>query len=256
MPLPVSLRSTPARTPRQRGRGGVITFVSLALAVVLAGCSQDDPARSGSDATPTKGASGGDANAGLKNGTALKAALMTAKDLPARYKVDPAVVRDSAEAFNPAAKVVAPTRASCKELQTNLWIQAAGVDSASFAQTGFTDGVGSEIDAEIESYRAADSQKVMKNLRKLFSVCSTFKLAVEGAGRATINVVTKPGPKVGDESIRAVVTSPVWQGGTTLIAVRSGKEIVSVLSSSAKNNGGPAAAKQARLMVGRLSGGA
>jgi hypothetical protein len=179
--------------------------------------------------------------------------LITEKDLPPRYKINPDVTRDSAEVFGPPVAPVEPTRASCKELATNLWIQGAGIESASFAQTGFGDDIGSEIDAELESYRGDDAKKVMANARTLFTLCAKFKMQVKGAGRATIKVVSKPGPKIGDESVRAILTSPVWEGGSTLLAVRVGTEVVSILSSSARSNGGPAAAKQARLMVSRLT---
>jgi hypothetical protein len=233
----------------------VIAAAGLSLVVLLAGCSADGSSASG-DPTgfrdSTVPVSESDPNAGLKSGSELSEALLTDSDLPDRYKANTNLQRDSAETFSPPAAVIAPTAASCKELESNLWIEAAGSDSATFAQTGFTDSYGSEVDAEIESYRGGDARTVMINLRKLFKICSTFKTTVEGAGRATVKVTTKAGPNVGDSSIRATVTSPVWEGGTTLIAVRVGSEVVSVLSSSAKNNGGATATKMAKLMVARL----
>jgi len=250
-----SARLTVSRLPRRRGQQGVIIAASLVMVLLLAGCSSDDPSiPSGAPGVhdSTVPVSESDPNAGLKSGAELKGALLTGKDLPGRYKATSNLQRDSAETYGPPAKTIPPTRASCKELESNLWIEAAGSDSATFAQTGFTDSYGSEVDAEIESYRGTDARTVMTNLRKLFKICSSFKTTVEGAGVATVKVTTKAGPKVGDGSISAVVTSPVWEGGTTLIAVRVGSEVVSVLSSSAKNNGGATATKMAKVMVARL----
>ncbi|HST82066.1 MAG TPA: hypothetical protein VLL08_10070 [Kineosporiaceae bacterium] len=233
----------------------MIAAAGLAVVVLVTGCSADGTPAAGSATglrDTTVPVSESDPNAGLKSGTELRRALLTDKDLPARYKATTNLQRDSAETFSPPTKVIAPTAASCKELESNLWIEAAGSDSAAFAQTGFTDSYGSEVDAEIESYRGSDARAVMTNLAKLFKICSTFKTTVEGAGRATVKVTVKAGPNVGDSSIGATVTSPVWEGGTTLIAVRVGSEVVSVLSASAKNNGGATATKMAKLMVARL----
>jgi len=241
---------------------GIITVASLTLAGALAGCSSDDtpppgPTAStgaedtaGEDNTSTASA---DPNAGLKNGTQLKAALLTKKDLPAGFKVSKDLVRDSADTFGPKSKAVKPSKAACKQLDTNVWIGGSGIGSVAFAQTGYTNSSGLEIDAEIDSYRGTDADKVMANLEKLFTVCSSYKTTTPGVGKSTVKVAQKAGPKAGDNSVKAVLTSPVWQDGSTLVAIQVGKSIVSVLYSSSKAAGSAKAAKLAETMAKRLT---
>ena len=227
------------------------------MAVALAGCSSDGTptpsGSSGSAAGASTEAASADPNAGLKTGTELKASLLTKKDLPAGFKVSADLTRDSADGFGPKAKYVTPSKAACKHLDTNVWVNGAGIDSASFAQTGFTNSYGLEIDAEIDAYRGTDSTKVMTNLRKLFSVCASYKTTTPGAGKSTVKVTRKAGPKAGDASLQAVLTSPVWQDGSTLIAVQVGKSVVTVLYSSSKASAGKNAAKYVETMVKRLT---
>jgi len=235
----------------------MITAVSLALAVALTGCSSgSDAAPSGPDTgtesngvTPEKF----DPNAGLKNGSELKAALITKKDVPAGFKVQPDLTRDSAEGFGPTGRSVSPTKASCKHLNTNVWINGAGIDSAAFAQTSFKSSDGLEIDAEIDTYRETDAAKVMDNLDKLFKVCASYKTTTPGAGKSTVKVSHKAGPKAGDASTKALLTSPVWQDGSTLIAVQVDTSVITVLYSSTKAAATKNAAKYAETMAERLT---
>jgi hypothetical protein len=231
---------------------GAYTAAGLALAIVLTGCSKDDPI-AGKPGAGTNNVSDKDPNKDLKEGGDLQAALVTKKDVPAGFKIDPNVTRDSADTFAEPEKAKAPVKKSCADLGSNIWISGSGVVAGSFAQIGFTDPYSNEIDAMIESYRGEEATKVMANMRKLFGLCSTYKTKVEGVGKLKVKVVTKNGPKVGDESIRGVMTSSAWEGGITLIAVRSGNEIVSVLSSATKNDGGQQGAKLTRLMINRLT---
>lgn len=235
----------------------MITAVTVALAVALTGCS------SGSDAAPSGPDTGTqtdapspekfDPNAGLKNGSELKTALITKKDIPAGFKVQPDLTRDSAEGFGPKGSNATPTKASCKHLNTNVWINGAGIDSAAFAQTSFKDSYGLEIDAEIDAYRGTDATKVMDNLDKLFKVCASYKTITPGAGKSTVKVTRKAGPKAGDASTKAVLTSPVWQDGSTLIAVQVDKSVITVLYSSTKAAAAKNAAKYAETMAKRLA---
>jgi hypothetical protein len=228
----------------------------IALALVLAGCSSGSstgsasaPSSAGKSDTKTDK----DPNAGVKNGTKLKAALLTAKDVPSGFKVDKGFVRDTADVFGPDAKVVPPAKSACKQLDTNVWVSGAGYGSASFAQTSYKSSFGGEIDAEIDGFRGTDSASVMDNLRKLYKLCPSFKITVPGVGKATMKLTSKAGPKVGDESIAATLTSETLKGGTTLAAIRVGTSVVSVLYSSPNKDQGAKALKLAETMAGRLS---
>ena len=234
---------------------------AVAVTALLTGCSSASQsgqtgsttrpsptaATASSPATPTSA----DPNAGMKNGTQLKPFLPSTKDLPAGFKVSPDAVRDSADVFGPPSTATTPMSSACKNLDTNAWIAGAGIGEASFAQTGFTDSYGDEIDAEIDSFRDTDAQKVMTNLRKLFAACSKYKTTTSGTP-TTVKVVAKAGPRVGEDSVRAVLTSPVWTGGTTLVAVRVGNAVVSIVYSSSKSDLGAKAADLAATIAQRL----
>jgi hypothetical protein len=102
--------------------------------------------------------------------------------------------------------------------------------------------------------RGTTAETVMANLKKLFKVCSSYKITVPGAPKGTVNLVAKAGTKVGDESVKAVLTSKVYQGGTTLVAIRVGKSVVSVLYSSSSSDLGAKGQKLAETMAKRLAG--
>ena len=247
----------PQLRSRARARRSIEVALSVAAAAsLLAGCTTSSTSSSttakSTGATGTTAAAPADPNAGLKNGTQLKAALMTKKDLPAGFKISPDAVRDTANVFGPKSAPVKQTKADCTKLDTNAWVQGSGIGSASFAQTSFNDGFGDEADAEIDGFRGTDASTVMTNLRSLIKLCATYKTTTPGVGKTTVKVVTKAGPKVGDDSIRAVMTSKAWQGGTTLTAVKSGKSVITVLYSSSKSDLGAKAVTLAETMTKRL----
>jgi uncharacterized protein YceK len=247
----------PAAVPtHSRFRMSTLLVSLVTLAAVLTGCSSTSssgsaPSSSGAGQAGTKTDS--DPNAGVKNGTTLKAALLTAKDVPSGFKVDKDFVRDTADVYGPKAKIVAPSKAACKQLDTNVWVGGSGVGSASFAQTSYKSSFGGELDAEIDGFRGTDSSTVMTNLHKLLKLCPSFKITVPGVGKATMKLSTKAGSKVGDESIKAVLTSATLKGGTTLVAIRVGTSVVSVLYSSPGKDQGAKALKLAETMAERLA---
>jgi hypothetical protein len=260
-PILSPARPIACRIPRTRRTVSAALAAGLALAVLLAGCTSDGPAITAGN-KPTNGTAQtpgtaevveSDPDAGLKKGSQLKAALPTAKDAPAGFKVERDMLRDSVDGFAEAVPAAPLKRSSCKELDTSLWTSGSGIESASFAQTSFTDRQSNQIYAMIESYRGNDAETAMTNLRKLFRLCARYRTTLDGVGRVTVKLVIKAGPKVGDGSIRAVQTSPELAGGVTLIATRSGNEIVSVLVSAIKNDGGVQGAKLTRLMIRRLT---
>jgi hypothetical protein len=240
---------------RSRTRTTFVGLIAVAVMFALAGCISTSSATTGSAATASAGTTTvSDPNAGLKNGTQLKPALLTTKDVGSGFTVNKDLVRDSGDVFGPKTKTVSPTKAACKDVETNVWIDGAGIGSASFAQTGFKDSYGSEIDAEIDGFRGTSAEAVMANLKKLFTVCSSYKITVPGVPKGTVHLVAKPGSKVGDESVRAVLTSKVYEGGTTLVAIRVGKTVVSVLYSSSSSDLGAKGQKLAETMAKRLAG--
>ncbi len=229
---------------------------TVAVATALAGCSS---ASTGAGATAkaraTSAGSAGspspaDPDAGLKKGTALKGLLPTGNDVPAGFTLNADNVRDTGDVFDPPSTASKPLPASCPDLEVNAWISVTGIGSASFAQTGFRASDG-EIDAEIDTFRGSDPALVMARLRQVFAACRTYQTKVSGS-TAPVTVAVKPGPTGGDESIRAVLTSPAWDGGQTLVAIRVGNAIVSVLYSSARADLGARASSIAATVATRL----
>lgn len=91
---------------------------------------------------------------------------------------------------------------------------------------------------------------IMAGYRKLFAACHSF--AYTDSGRhAKVPVVIKPGPKVGDETIRAVLTSPSFEGGDTIVIVRVGQFVMIVDSTTSKDLGS-GAVKVATAMARKL----
>lgn len=140
--LAPSNRSRPGTPERFRLRNRtteVAVAAFLGLVLLLTGCSpsssdQPDPSSPGGAGAVTE-KEPPDPNAGLKNGTQLKKALLTKADLPAGYKVAKDYVRDSAEVWGDKSKPTTPTKADCKHIDTNVWVNGAGIGSAAFAQT-------------------------------------------------------------------------------------------------------------------------
>ena len=228
---------------------------AVGIATLLAGCDSGTPATppqasSASSASSASGSTVADPNAGLKSGTQLKTVLVGLKALPAHFKVSSAGVRDTADVFGPPTNPSPVSHPNCTQLDGNRWVTVAG-QAPAFALTDFVDSFGNEVLPEVDSYRGTDAKAVLTAYRKLFAACKKYKTKASGP-LATVSVVIKPGPKVGDESFRAVATSPTYSGGTTYVAVRVGTSVVTVIYSSTSKDLGAKASSLAASMARRL----
>jgi hypothetical protein len=61
------------------------------------------------------------------------------------------------------------------------------------------------------------------------------------------------GPTVGDESLSFRLSSPKWLGGTTLVAVRVGSAVITVLYSADSGTGATQAGFLATKLAGKVS---
>ncbi|MET8538374.1 hypothetical protein ABZV67_43480 [Streptomyces sp. NPDC005065] len=61
-------------------------------------------------------------------------------------------------------------------------------------------------------------------------------------------------PGVGDAAYTITLTDSAWENSTTLIAVRSGTNVVSVMSTDGHDNGAATAKKLAAQLVNSLKG--
>lgn len=170
--------------------------------------------------------SAGGPNAGLLNGTRLKALLLPVGELPKGYKADPHATRDSGTAFGPAAsKAPLDLAGACPKLEASAWIQTAGIEGAAFAQGDFANASQEEFNQEADSFRGNDAQTVMLRLGQVLKHCAHFTDKSNGTS-AAVTIKTTTVPKVGDQTLKAVLSAPEWEGGTTLVASRVGNVVI------------------------------
>ncbi|MEU4848062.1 hypothetical protein [Streptomyces gilvosporeus] len=208
-------------------RASVAVAAAAVLPFALAACSPGDAGKKSTAASaPSARPAAGAPNAGLLNGTRLKALLLPAAVLPKGYHVDPHTSRTTGTAFQPPASSKAVDLAgACPKLEASAWVETSGVPSASFAQTDFMNASQEEFNEEIDSYRGSDAQTVMTRLDKVLTHCAHFKDTSNGT-TAAVTIKTTEVPKVGDQTLKAVLSAPEWEGGTTLVATRVGKTVI------------------------------
>jgi len=126
------------------------------------------------------------------------------------------------------------------------------VSPVSFAANGYRNVYSDEIDQMIAVYaETVVGQAIMTNLGKLFGLCSSFTSTSSGQ-KMRMRLMRSAGPALGDASIKGVMTSSVWQGGETLVAVRVGNAVVAVDYSSSGSDKGARAVTLAAELVARL----
>ncbi|BDM69237.1 hypothetical protein HEK616_27240 [Streptomyces nigrescens] len=199
------------------------------LPLALAACSSggsDHPSSGASAGHKGSSNAAGGPNAGLLNGTRLKALLLPVGALPKGYKADPQATRDSGTAFAPASsKAPLNLAGACPKLEASAWIQTAGLESAAFAQGDFANASQEEFNQEVDSFRGKDAQTVMLRLGQVLQHCAHFTDKSNGT-TAAVTIRTTTVPKMGDQTLKAVLTAPEWEGGTTLVASRVGNTVI------------------------------
>ncbi|MFF4954887.1 hypothetical protein [Streptomyces chattanoogensis] len=223
-------------------RRALVTVATTAvLPFALTACSSGDAGGkstggSASSASPKAGAPKAD----LLNGTRLKSLLLPVGALPKGYHGDPKATRDTGKALQAPSKSAALDLAgACPKLEASAWIETSGVPNASFAQADFVNASQEEFNEEIDSFRGSDAQEVMKRLEKVLTHCASFKDASNGT-TASVTVKTTKVSKVGDETLKAVLSAPEWEGGTTLVATRVGNVVITTFYSVQSSDMGAA----------------
>ncbi|MEU3458707.1 hypothetical protein ABZ721_01965 [Streptomyces sp. NPDC006733] len=227
-------------TPRTPAALRAATLLLLPLA--LAACSSGTGSTAGtrpsasattpsSAATPqTAAASPAAAKARLLTGDKLRAVLLRVDVLPKGYRADAAATRDSGPDLAPPVKDGAP--GACGALEQTGWIRIAGIESASFAQGDFVNARQEEFNQGVDTFRGSGAQLVMTRIEQAFKRCAHFTDSGSGAP-VPVKVrssVTK-GSDGGAATIKAVLTSDQWEGGTTLIATRVGNSVITTFYS-------------------------
>ncbi|AJT61915.3 hypothetical protein [Streptomyces chattanoogensis] len=205
-------------------RRALVTVTTTAvLPFALTACSSGD---AGGKSAPSASPKAGAPKADLLNGTRLKSLLLPVGVLPKGYHADPQATRDTGKALQaPASSKALDLAGACPKLEASAWIETSGVPSASFAQADFVNASQEEFNEEVDSYRGTDAQTVMKRLEKVLTHCASFKDTSNGT-TASVKVKTTTVPKVGDQTLKAVLSAPEWEGGTTLVATRVGNVVI------------------------------
>lgn len=205
---------------------------ALVVPLLLAGCSSTSTstARSSSTAATSAAPSPSDPYAGLLTGAKLKPLLVT--DMPPGFTLDSTGSRDSGTFFQLPSTPSGAATPDCTKLDGTAWVELAGQGAVSFAQNDYLDSAKNEIAQEIDVYQGTIAQTVMTRLQQVFAACATYKTNEQGT-TATVHIVTSAAPDLGPDAIKAVVTSPSWQGDTTMVAARAGNAVVTAFYSSA-----------------------
>jgi len=233
---------------RHPSRAVKALLAAAALPLALAACSSGT---AGHSASPAKTKATKDPNAGLMTGTQLKKALAPASFFASGFAVDPSGARDSGATFAAPASTPVP-KPDCSKLDGTSWISVTGVSGVSFAQNDYLNKSTSEdIAQEIDAYRGTTAASVMKDLEKTAAACATFS---DSQTHSTVKTAGASTPGLGDAAYTITLTDSAWENGTTLIAVRSGTDVVSVMSTDGHDNGAATAKKLAAQLVNSLKG--
>lgn len=227
----------------------VMLIAAAALPLALSACSPDSSSDSGTAAS-AKPAKAKDPNAGLLTGTQLKKALAPTSAFPSGLTLEADGSADSGAKFLPpsARKTAKP---DCARLETTAWIQVTGYKGGvSFAQNDYANSDKTEeVAQEIDAFQGTTAQDVMKDVRSVAAECATF---TDTDAHAKVKVTGRSTAGLGDEAYTVTLTSGSWQNGQTLIAARSGKSVVTVLSTAGTDNGAASAKKVTTTILSAL----
>jgi hypothetical protein len=199
--------------------------VAAVLPLALAGCSSlsSSAASAASSANPA---------AGLLTGSQLKTALVTA-GIPSGYAANSSATLDSGSDYqSPSASATASPK--CANLEATSWVNLAGYASASFAQSDYVNnGSSEEFAQEVDAYEGGTAQTVMANLAKMAATCPSF---TDSGTSSTVKVAVATGTTLGDGTVTITLTDSSWSSSETLVAVRVGQNVISVLNSATGNS--------------------
>jgi hypothetical protein len=226
--------------------------MAAALPLLAAACSSAAPAAgtpaSGSSAPAAASSAPANPDAGLLTGTQLKSALQPAATFPDGFTLDPGGSVDTGGTFEQASPSTGVT--ACTRLDGTDWVDLAGPGSASFAENDYMDRATTEQFAqEVDAYPGTGAQAVMAGLRKVAVRCPTFP---DSQTSSTVTVKLVPGPKLGDDAVTFILSSPRWAGDIALEAIRVGTSVVTVLHSAASGTGVVMATELAGAITGQV----
>jgi hypothetical protein len=208
--------------------------LAAALISLIAGCSAANPPTPVASALATK------TSVTVLSGAQLDGVLLPAKSMPKGYKAGPATRNTASQLPSDTAQPL-PASQVCRAFTQSSFIRAAGISTGDWAERDFISADQSqEVFEEIDIFTGNDAQKAMSTLWQEFGKCSSFSYQSNGT-TASSTMTRSRIPREGDDAIKAVIVSPDFEGGQTLVAVRMGSEIITTLdSASDKDLGSPA----------------
>ncbi|MER5944834.1 hypothetical protein ABT127_02085 [Streptomyces sp. NPDC001904] len=248
------------RSISRMSRAAVLLGAAAVLPLALTACSSDDSADgAGTTATSStaktaktaKTSKTANPDAGPATGARLKKALAPASFFGAGYTLDKSAARDTGTTYQePSSDPAAVAKPDCAKLGGTSWIAITGDEGVSFAQNDYVNADSTaDIAQEIDEFRGTTGTAVMTRLVKAVAACDTYR---DKDTRSDVHVSGTAVAGLGDDAYRITLTDMAWDNGTTLIAVRTGTSVVTVMSTDGHDNGAATAGKLAKRVTGSL----
>lgn len=225
--------------------------LTAAVTALAAGCT---PVSSSSSASsqPSAPAATHSASPSALSGPQLAGILLPASSMPSGFQLDPSATRDTGSQLPSDTAAPLPASQVCQSFAQTSYIRAAGIRTGDFAQSDYvTADQSQEIALEIDVFTGTDAQQAMTTLWQEFGRCSSFSYQSNGT-TVSSSLTRSRLPGEGDDAIKAVIVSPAFQGGETIVAVRIGAQIITTLDSSSGQNLGSPAVGYAEQIAQRL----
>jgi len=238
--------SSPAASSSFPLRPGLaVALTSLLAGCLLAGCSAAGPSAATASlpsATPT---------ATPLSGPQLTRILLPAGSMPKGYKVGSATRNTGSQLPSDTAQPM-PASQVCPAFTQTSFIRAAGISTGDWAEGDYiSPDQSQEVFEEIDVFTGADAQKAMAKLWQELGKCSSFSYASNGT-TASSKLTRSRVPGEGSDAIKAVIVSPVFEGGETLVAIRMGSQVITTLDSATSQDLGSPAVGYAERIAQRL----
>ena len=215
----------------------VLLGLAAALTFLIAGCST---ASTSSVTASPPSARATTSSATALSGPQLARILLPASSMPKGYKTGSAA-RDTGSQLPSDTAQPMPASQVCQAFTQSSYIRVVGIAADVWAEGDYISADQSqEIFEEIDTFTGNDAQKAMATLWQEFGKCSSFSYKSNGT-TASSTLTRSRLPGEGNDAIKAVIVSPAFEGGETLVAIRMGSQIITTLdSASGQDLGSPA----------------
>lgn len=186
-------------------------------------------------------------------GSQLGRALLPLSALPAGFKDNPSGDRNSGPRVPHDSPSPVPQGKVCDTLGSAALIEDSTIATSAFAETDYvtTDSL-AEISEEADTFTGDDAETAMNTLWQDMGECSVFGRLI-GDATDKVTITRKKLSGAGDAGFEGVELIPAAGRGTTIVAIRVGKVIITTVDSSPKSDDGGAAVGYARAITANLS---